>query len=134
MAWLTPRRDALVHSKRQLTHGDWATPNLKLTDLKRGAALSGVLDWQYAAIDPPVMDLAQSASSILMSSGRRDAGQMVERLPLGTAPQVSRPAFFTSRWCPIGYTTTFGSTELWSPALPVTGQRDRWPIVRHPST
>lgn len=62
--WLRPRIGALASLPRQLTHGDWIPRNLKL-----GSGRWGVLDWEFAGVDPVVMDLGQTCSTILMWSG-----------------------------------------------------------------
>jgi Ser/Thr protein kinase RdoA (MazF antagonist) len=73
--WLAPRLDELAALPRQLTHGDWIPPNIKLT--AHGWA---VLDWEFARPDPVVMDLGQSCSTILMWSGLSSPATHIENL------------------------------------------------------
>jgi len=49
----------------QLTHGDWSIPNL-LVD--KAGAITAVLDWQMATLAPPIIDLSQVLSGVLMFS------------------------------------------------------------------
>jgi Ser/Thr protein kinase RdoA (MazF antagonist) len=73
--WLRPRIGELASLPRQLIHGDWTPPNLKTT-----AQGWGVLDWEFARVDPAVMDLAQSCSTILMWSGLNGPAEHIAKL------------------------------------------------------
>jgi Ser/Thr protein kinase RdoA (MazF antagonist) len=73
--WLRPRIGELASLPRQLIHGDWTPPNLKIT-----AQGWGVLDWEFARVDPAVMDLAQSCSTILMWSGLNGPAEHISKL------------------------------------------------------
>lgn len=61
--WLVPRIEGLASLPRQLIHGDWTPPNIKVRPQGWG-----VLDWEFSRIDPTVMDLAQSCITILLWS------------------------------------------------------------------
>jgi Ser/Thr protein kinase RdoA (MazF antagonist) len=73
--WLAPRIGALVSLPRQLIHGDWTPPNIKIL-----APGWGVLDWEFSRIDPAVMDLAQSCITILIWSGLGCPGEHISKL------------------------------------------------------
>lgn len=62
--WLVPRIEGLASLPRQVIHGDWTPPNIKIHPQGWG-----VLDWEFARIDPTVLDLAQSCITILLWSG-----------------------------------------------------------------
>jgi Ser/Thr protein kinase RdoA (MazF antagonist) len=73
--WLEPRIGELAALPRQLIHGDWTPPNLKV--LAQGW---GVLDWEFSRVDPAVMDLAQSCITILMWSGLDGPAEHISEL------------------------------------------------------
>jgi aminoglycoside phosphotransferase (APT) family kinase protein len=73
--WLAPRIGELASLPRQLTHGDWTPPNIKTT-----AQGWGVIDWEFSRVDPAVMDLAQSCSTILMWSGLSGPAEHISTL------------------------------------------------------
>lgn len=73
--WLAPRIGELASLPRQLTHGDWTPPNVLTT-----AQGWGVLDWEFSRVDPAVMDLAQSCSTILMWSGLNGPAEHIAKL------------------------------------------------------
>jgi len=73
--WLAPRIGELASLPRQLTHGDWIPPNIKV-----GPQGWGVLDWEFSRVDPVVMDLAQSCSTILMWSGLHSPAAHISKL------------------------------------------------------
>jgi Ser/Thr protein kinase RdoA (MazF antagonist) len=73
--WLAPRIGELASLPRQLTHGDWTPPNIKTT-----AQGWGVLDWEFSRVDPAVMDLAHSCSTILMWSGLSAPAEHISKL------------------------------------------------------
>ncbi len=73
--WLAPRIEELASLPRQLTHGDWIPPNIKVLQERWG-----VLDWEFARVDPVAMDLAQSCSTILMWSGLSDPVEHISKL------------------------------------------------------
>jgi Ser/Thr protein kinase RdoA (MazF antagonist) len=75
LRWLGPRIGELEALPRQLTHGDWTPPNIKVTQDGWG-----VLDWEFSRVDPVVMDLAQSCSTILMWSGRSGPAELISKL------------------------------------------------------
>jgi Ser/Thr protein kinase RdoA (MazF antagonist) len=62
---LATRMSALHLLPSQLTHGDWSIPNL-LVD--KTGAITAVLDWQMATLAPPIVDLSQVLSGVLMFS------------------------------------------------------------------
>ena len=77
--WLDTRIDALDQVPHQLIHGDWATPNLLIS--QGGAArIVAVLDWQFAMIGPIIADLAQSASTVLMWSSFPDKPNVIREI------------------------------------------------------
>ena len=59
------RLPGLNEQPTQLIHGDWCTPNW-LVD--RTGTFTAVLDWQMARLGPPIVDLGQLLSGILMFS------------------------------------------------------------------
>lgn len=73
--WLAPRIGELASLPRQLTHGDWTPPNIKST-----AHGWGVLDWEFSRVDPAVVDLAQSCSTVLMWSGLSAPAEHISKL------------------------------------------------------
>jgi Ser/Thr protein kinase RdoA (MazF antagonist) len=73
--WVGPRLDELEALPRHLTHGDWTPRNLKVSP--KGW---GLLDWEFARIDPVVMDLQQSCCTLLMWSGLSRPDERIERL------------------------------------------------------
>jgi Ser/Thr protein kinase RdoA (MazF antagonist) len=73
--WLAPRLQELAGQPRQLTHGDWIPPNLRVT-----VARWGVLDWEACRVDPVVMDLAQSCCTLLIWSGLDAVAERIEEL------------------------------------------------------
>lgn len=73
--WLGPRIEQLASAPRQLTHGDWIPPNIKLR-----ADGWGVLDWEFSRVDPVEIDLAQSCSTILLWSGLPDPAAHISSL------------------------------------------------------
>jgi Ser/Thr protein kinase RdoA (MazF antagonist) len=73
--WLRPRIGELASLPRQLIHGDWTPPNLKTTPQGWG-----VLDWEFARVDPVELDLAQSCSTILMWSGLNGPAEHISKL------------------------------------------------------
>jgi Ser/Thr protein kinase RdoA (MazF antagonist) len=73
--WLAPRIEKLAALPRQLIHGDWTPPNIKV--FPQGW---GVLDWEFSRIDPAVMDLAQSCLTILMWSGLDGPAEHISKL------------------------------------------------------
>jgi Ser/Thr protein kinase RdoA (MazF antagonist) len=73
--WLMPRIEGLAFLPRQLIHGDWTPPNIKV--LPQGW---GVLDWEFSRIDPVVMDLAQSCITILLWSGLDRPAEHISKL------------------------------------------------------
>jgi Ser/Thr protein kinase RdoA (MazF antagonist) len=73
--WLAPRMGELVSLPRQLIHGDWTPPNIKIL-----APGWGVLDWEFSRIDPAVMDLAQSCITILIWSGLDGPAEHISKL------------------------------------------------------
>lgn len=79
--WLAAHIDSLEPLPRQPVHGDWTPSNLLLSDAG-SARLVGVLDWEHASVDPVVFDLAQVASTLLMWSGRSDAREYIDQLPV----------------------------------------------------
>jgi hypothetical protein len=62
----------------QLTHGDWSIPNLLVDNT---GAITAVLDWQMATLAPPVIDLSQVLSGVLMFSTLRieEAAPAIEK-------------------------------------------------------
>jgi Ser/Thr protein kinase RdoA (MazF antagonist) len=76
--WLEPRIGELASLPRQLIHGDWTPPNIKLNPPGWG-----VLDWEFARVDPPVMDLGQCCSTILMWSGLDGPSEHIWKLVEG---------------------------------------------------
>ena len=73
--WLAPRIGELASLPRQLIHGDWAPPNIKLHPQGWG-----VLDWEFSRVDPAVMDLAQCCSTILIWSGLDGPAEHISKL------------------------------------------------------
>jgi Ser/Thr protein kinase RdoA (MazF antagonist) len=73
--WLKPRIGELAGQPRQLTHGDWIPPNVKVS-----AKGWGVLDWEFCRVDPIVMDLAQSCCTLLIWSGLNSTGARIDEL------------------------------------------------------
>lgn len=78
-AWLARRWEAWAALPRQLVHGDWSYPNLRLDPAS--GRLTGVLDWEAARVDPVALDLAQIASSLLMWTERADKTAPIAALP-----------------------------------------------------
>lgn len=76
VGWLEDSVSALQPT--QLIHGDWATPNLLVSEAGGVMSLTGILDWQDTAVGSPVLDLAQPASSALMWSSRQDPTPALE--------------------------------------------------------
>jgi len=62
---LATRLSDLAELPCQLTHGDWSAPNWLIDD---SGAPTAVLDWQMATIAPPIVDLSQVLSGVLMFS------------------------------------------------------------------
>lgn len=73
--WLAPRIGELSSLPKQLIHGDWTPPNIKVL-----APGWGVLDWEFSRIDPAVMDLAQSCITILIWSGLEGPAEHISKL------------------------------------------------------
>lgn len=73
--WLGPRIGGLASLPRQLIHGDWTPPNIKVLP-----EVWGMLDWEFARIDPAVMDLAQSCLTILLWSGLDGPAEHISKL------------------------------------------------------
>jgi Ser/Thr protein kinase RdoA (MazF antagonist) len=73
--WLEPRLEHIEALPRQLIHGDWTPANVKLF-----TPGWGVLDWEFARVDPVVMDVAHSCSTILMWSGLTRPARHIESL------------------------------------------------------
>ena len=73
--WLAPRLGALQALPKQLTHGDWTPRNIKVS-----LGGWGVLDWEFARVDPIVVDLAQCCCTILMWSGLSRPAEHIENL------------------------------------------------------
>jgi Ser/Thr protein kinase RdoA (MazF antagonist) len=65
--FVVPLLERLESEPVQLIHGDWATPNLLVSDPSTGA-VTGVLDWEFCTVGPIVADLATLASTVLMWS------------------------------------------------------------------
>jgi Ser/Thr protein kinase RdoA (MazF antagonist) len=88
VSWLMPRIGELAALPRQLIHGDWTPPNIKTLPQSWG-----VLDWEFSRVDPAVMDLAQSCSTILIWSGSSSPAEhistLVERYRAHSGREVS---------------------------------------------
>lgn len=72
-AWeiVVARPDVLRGAPRQLVHGDWTFPNLRMT-AAAPRRLTGVLDLEAVAWDSVLLDLAQSVSGAVMWSSAED--------------------------------------------------------------
>jgi aminoglycoside phosphotransferase (APT) family kinase protein len=62
---LVTRLPRLQQLPCQLTHGDWSIPNWLVEET---GEITVVLDWQMATLAPPIVDLAQVFSGVLMFS------------------------------------------------------------------
>jgi Ser/Thr protein kinase RdoA (MazF antagonist) len=65
------RRWSSLAEPTQTVHGDPSLPNLMIHDTDR-PVVTGILDWEEAAWDTPLIDLAATGLSVVFWSGRPD--------------------------------------------------------------
>ena len=62
----------------QLIHGDFSHPNIRITTTGPSRIVS-LLDFEFCSVDPPIMDLATLALTILLRSGASDPQQIIRQ-------------------------------------------------------
>lgn len=62
---VTQCRNTVLGGPASLIHGDLHHPNLRVD----GGLLVGLLDWEFASFDPPVLDLGPLVSTLVTRSG-----------------------------------------------------------------
>ncbi|RYG91645.1 MAG: aminoglycoside phosphotransferase family protein, partial [Alphaproteobacteria bacterium] len=67
---LEPSLPRLHAEPKQLIHGDFSPPNLRISLLQnRTRRMTGVLDLEYASWDPVILDVATLITTLIMRSG-----------------------------------------------------------------
>ena len=62
----------------QLIHGDFSHPNIRIATTGQPRIVS-LLDFEFCSVDPPIMDLATLALTILLRSEEPDPQQIIRQ-------------------------------------------------------
>jgi Ser/Thr protein kinase RdoA (MazF antagonist) len=76
LAGVASQLERLRTAPSQLVHGDFSHPNLRVRD----GAMTGVLDFEFASVEPVALDLATLALTLLVRTRPAEPGPLIDAI------------------------------------------------------